>query len=103
MMAWVRTAASMISFGFTIYKFFQLELGAAEEVADRAIGPREFSIILIAIGLGSLLVASIEHRHSLRLMRAAYGDVNSRSVAGVVAGIVAGLGTAAILAVFFRQ
>ena len=27
MLAWVRTAASLISFGFTIYKFFQLELG----------------------------------------------------------------------------
>ena len=27
MLAWVRTAASLISFGFTIYKFFQLEIG----------------------------------------------------------------------------
>ncbi len=26
MMAWVRTATSLISFGFTIYKFFELEL-----------------------------------------------------------------------------
>ena len=26
LMAWVRTATSLISFGFTIYKFFQLEL-----------------------------------------------------------------------------
>lgn len=27
LMAWVRTATSLISFGFTIYKFFQLEKG----------------------------------------------------------------------------
>jgi putative membrane protein len=27
LMAWVRTATSMISFGFTIYKFFQFEAG----------------------------------------------------------------------------
>jgi putative membrane protein len=26
LMAWVRTATSMISFGFTIYKFFQYEV-----------------------------------------------------------------------------
>jgi uncharacterized membrane protein YidH (DUF202 family) len=25
-MAWVRTGTSMIKFGFTIYKFFQMEL-----------------------------------------------------------------------------
>ena len=29
MLAWVRTAASLISFGFTIYKFFQLEVNRA--------------------------------------------------------------------------
>jgi uncharacterized membrane protein YidH (DUF202 family) len=27
LMSWVRTATSLITFGFTIYKFFQLELG----------------------------------------------------------------------------
>ena len=27
LMAWVRTATSMISFGFTIYKFFEFEKG----------------------------------------------------------------------------
>lgn len=27
MMAWIRTAASLISFGFTVYKFFDVEAG----------------------------------------------------------------------------
>ena len=27
MMAWTRTATSLSTFGFTIYKFFQIELG----------------------------------------------------------------------------
>jgi len=40
MLAWVRTAASLISFGFTIYKFFQLEISKLAEgparAADRA-------------------------------------------------------------------
>ena len=30
LMAWVRTATSLISFGFTIYKFFQFELSKEE-------------------------------------------------------------------------
>jgi uncharacterized membrane protein YidH (DUF202 family) len=44
LMAWVRTSTSLISFGFTIYKFFQYlrenEQGAANEVS---IGPRGFA------------------------------------------------------------
>jgi putative membrane protein len=103
MMAWVRTATSMISFGFTIYKFFQLEL------SDRApsgmmIGPRGFALLLIAIGLGSLALAFIEHRRSVRLMRATYGgQVIGRSMAGLVGALVAGLGTLAILFVALGQ
>ena len=97
MMAWVRTATSMISFGFTIYKFFQLEL-ADRAARDRVIGPRGFAFILIAIGLGSLALAFIEHRQSLRLLRATYGgEVVRRSIAGVVAALVAAFGIVAIL------
>jgi putative membrane protein len=97
MMAWVRTATTMISFGFTIYKFFQVEL-ADRPALDRMIGPRGFALILIAIGLGSLALAFVEHRISLRLMRATYGSVViRRSVAGLVAALVAGLGALAIL------
>jgi putative membrane protein len=35
LMAWVRTATSMISFGFSIYKFFQFE---KEETGRRVSG-----------------------------------------------------------------
>jgi putative membrane protein len=97
MMSWVRTATSMISFGFTIYKFFQVEL-ADRPAPDMMIGPRGFALILIGIGLGSLALAFLDHRLSLRSMRATYGDVVSRrSVAGLVAALVAGLGALAIL------
>jgi len=42
LMAWVRTATSLISFGFTIYKFFEFESAATEIPHNRArrIGPR---------------------------------------------------------------
>jgi putative membrane protein len=103
MMAWVRTAASMITFGFSLYKFFQLELGEEPPAANRPIGAREFALVLIGIGLGSLMLAFVEHRASLRVMRAAYGEVTPRSIAGMVGGLIAGLGTLAIVLVIFRQ
>jgi len=101
-LAWVRTAASLISFGFTIYKFFQLELGDRLPARGGLIGPREFAILLIATGIGSLAVAYLEHRQSTRTMRAAYGDLIPTSLAGVVAGVVAGLGVLAIVLVILR-
>jgi putative membrane protein len=39
MMSWVRTATSLITFGFSVYKFFQIERGGGEQV-DRLVGPR---------------------------------------------------------------
>jgi len=99
MMAWVRTATSLISFGFTIYKFFQLELKGP--LPDHLIGPRGFALIMISTGLVALAMAGIQHRESLRLMRATYGTI-PRSVAGPVAALVAMLGVFALLGVVAR-
>jgi putative membrane protein len=68
MMAWIRTATSLISFGFSIYKFFQLEPPRRAEHAH-LIGPREFAIILVSIGLLSLLMATIQYRQQIRNLR----------------------------------
>ena len=51
MMAWIRTAFSLITFGFTIYKYFQIQ--RVGPPSERLIGPREFSLILISLGLFS--------------------------------------------------
>jgi putative membrane protein len=101
-LAWVRTAASLISFGFTIYKFFQLELGNRLHPGETLIGPRGFAVLLIATGIGSLVVAYIEHYQTTRSMRAAYGDIIPTSLAGIVAGVVGGLGVLAIVTVALR-
>ena len=65
LMAWVRTATSMISFGFSIYKFFEFEQTKGERHAGY-LTPREFGILLISIALVSLLIAAIGHRKSVR-------------------------------------
>src|SRR5262245_32961337 len=62
LMAWVRTATSLISFGFTIYKFFQyLREQEDRKIAQSPFGPRYFALLMICIGLVSLLMATIQH------------------------------------------
>ncbi len=56
----------MITFGFTIYKFFQFELQGRLPMDNSVLGPRGFALIMIAIGVLALLVAMIQHGHSLR-------------------------------------
>ena len=105
LMAWVRTAASLISFGFTIHKFFQYQLEKGQQtLSDRLIGPREFALIMISIGILSLVVATVQHRQSLAALRATYGgDVVPYSTATLVAGLFSLLGVLALLAVALRQ
>jgi len=102
MMAWVRTATSLISFGFTIYKFFQYVREKGQAVETRIFGPREFAISLITIGIVALVLATIQSRRELRLMRKHYPEV-PYSLANIVAALVGILGLVTFFAVLFRQ
>ncbi len=65
LMAWVRTSASMISFGFTIYKFFQFE-PKAQRPEHVLLSPRNFAVILVATGIITLVAATIQHRKDVK-------------------------------------
>lgn len=101
MMAWVRTATSLISFGFAIYKFFQIEIGKGEP-GNHLIGPREFAMMMIGIGLLSLVMATIQHYRDRNVLRAMKPEV-PRSMAAVLAGLIAVLGIVAFAAVIFQE
>ena len=101
MMAWVRTAASLISFGFTIYKFFEYMREQGQPAESRILGPRRFALFLIAIGLFSLVLATLQSRHEMRVMRKHYAHV-PYSLANIVAGMVAILGILTFIAVMLR-
>jgi putative membrane protein len=103
LMAWVRTAVSMISFGFTIYKFFQFELDGRPFREGDIMGPRGFAIMMISIGLLALLLSTIQHRQSLQGLRAEYGGSVPLSLATLVAGLFSALGLIALVAVVLRQ
>lgn len=103
LMAWLRTATSLISFGFTLYKFFDyLREQGGGRPPERLVGPREFALGLIGLGLVSLLFATMQHRRSLKVLREHYTDV-PYSEAEMLAGLLSVLGIIAFLAVVFRQ
>jgi inner membrane protein YidH len=101
LMAWVRTATSLISFGFTIYKFFEFQAGRGVPTTSRILSPRAFGMIMIGIGLVALLLSTIDHRQNIRLLQAEFG-MTHRSTASVVAAIVCVMGLLTFLAVLMR-
>ncbi len=100
-MSCIRPATSLITFGYSIYKFFQIEAPGGGQ-PNRLIGPREFALMLVSIGLISLLLATLEHRQNIRTLGARYAG-KSRSLAVLVAALLSILGVLALLAMIFRQ
>jgi putative membrane protein len=103
LMAWVRTATSLISFGFTIYKFFQFlrqegDIGNPEGLFSS----REFALLMIFVGLGMLVLATLQHWRNTKSLRAHSAEAFP-SLALVLAILVAGLGLLGLLMVIFRQ
>jgi putative membrane protein len=106
LMAWVRTATSLISFGFTIYKFFQyLRENQPAGATSHQLGPRAYALVMIGLGLGALVMATLEQRHQLAALEAAHSQYGPmpRSPATLVAWVVASLGVVVFLLVIFHQ
>lgn len=103
LMAWVRTSVSLITFGFTIYKFFQYMREQQQIVeARRLIGPREFALIMITIGVVSLLLATLQNWQSRISLKKRYHETPD-SLATMIAAVISLLGILALIAVIFRQ
>jgi putative membrane protein len=102
LLAWVRTATALITFGFTLYKFFQYQHQERIEPHHRLLGPREFAILMIGTGLLALLLSTIEHVGRIRTLRKQYGQV-PRSLAGLLAALISLLGLLGLLAAIFHQ
>lgn len=101
MMAWVRTSASLISFGFTIHKFFQYLKGQGAE-HEQLFSPREFGLLMIGIGLIVLLVATLQNRHDLKVLRKNFPSTVPYSTATFISALICILGVVAFIAVLLR-
>jgi putative membrane protein len=60
LMSWVRTALSMVTFGFSIAQFFYF-LAERQDEVDFSVGPSRLGIALISVGIFVLVLAVIEH------------------------------------------
>lgn len=102
LMAWVRTATSLISFGFTIYKFFQYLHESQPSPRTGSFGPRQLALVMISLGIVALLLATIEHRRSLKTLRSQFGEV-PWSLATFLAAVMCLLGLAGLVVVILRR
>ena len=100
LMAWVRTSTSLIAFGFTIYQLFDY-VDSQPGVRKALVRPGVVGIVMIVIAIVVLLLAWIQHQQGMRALRADYGPM-PRSIAGIMAVMIAGLGVTALLAVALR-
>ena len=105
LMAWVRTATSLISFGFTIYKIFQQLAQSPDAPQHRLLEPRGVALVLMGLGVGGLIVATIDYRRQKKVMEERFRGYGPflRSPAAGVATIICGLGILGFVLVVLRQ
>src|SRR5262249_30706692 len=103
LLAWVRTATGLITFGFSIYKFFEIQHAAqGAPTPMKLLGAREFAILSIVMGLAALLLATLEHTTHMRRLRAQNVHV-PRSLAGIFAALISLFELLRLFAAIFRQ
>ena len=98
LMAWIRTATAMISFGFTIYKFFE----GRPPNPHALLTSRDFAILMISFGLVALTLATIQHIIEIRSI-ANLMTRKRRSIALVLSILIAVLGAIAFMSAVLRE
>ena len=102
LMAWIRTSLSMISFGFTILKFFEY-LQESQGPLGKFHGERAHHLGLVLISLGTLIMipAIFQNRNLMKSLSSLDGR-SSWSLSLVVAILVGGFGFFAFASSLFQ-
>jgi putative membrane protein len=93
----------MISFGFTMVKFFQFvesSRGPAVGLFGRTWAPSTVGLALMSIGIFALAAAVLQHRQTLRVLRKE-GLEPTWSLALTIAALIAALGVFGLGALLF--
>lgn len=112
LLAGVRTAVSLIGFGFTVAQFFQKLVGHLPDEVRRLgpEAPRNLGLTLIAAGVVSLATFTWQYRHVTEYLRsgefaALAGPAGQRALhtsSYLVAYVVMAIGVAAFMSVLLR-
>lgn len=115
MMSWIRTAVSLIGFGFAIVQFFErLQQMADVRVASYPRAPQYLGLALIASGILALVISIWQYRWSVRYMwstpftpiagmRTGATKEKMQTPVIAVAILLTGIGLFAFFAVLLRQ
>jgi putative membrane protein len=89
LMAWIRTALSMIAFGFTLYKFLQALHAQSPVPIPRPNAPRNVGLLLVGIGTFAVAVAVIQHWKYLRKLSP--GQIGQRWNLAIIVAVLIGI------------
>lgn len=104
LMAWVRTGLSLISFGFTIYKFLDQtreQILATGTMLAPLSSPRMIGLFMIGVGILSLVLGTMEHVMTIRMLRRTH-PVSHRRYSLFMAAILTIFGLVLFLGILFR-
>ena len=99
--AWIRTALSMISFGFTIYKFLQSLSADLAASAIRQQTPRHIGLLLIGLGTASLILGTIQYFKTMKNLDEKHRYKPWRFPV-IIAAMIGALGLLLFFTIFFR-
>jgi putative membrane protein len=109
-MAWIRTAISLIGFGFTIVQFFQrLQTTPINGHAMRPEAPRDLGLALIGSGILALGISIFQYQRGIHYLWekqfqaiAGFSEQRGHSPALAVAVVLVLIGLFAFISVFFH-
>ena len=99
-MAWIRTALSLITFGFTIAKFFEFLHDGRGEAAP-LFGAHTAGVLMIGMGMVALAIGTLQHWRQTQDLRKECPGL-PRSLSGVTALMLALLGLGAFVGTILR-
>jgi putative membrane protein len=99
LMGWIRTALSMIGFGFTIYKF--LESVQHTAIASRR-SPENVGLTLIGIGVFALTIACVQHWKYVKNLRPDR-PYKPWGLSFIVAFLIGGLGIVMFVSILLKS
>jgi len=102
LMAWVRTALSMIGFGFTIYKFLQVIQEQDKLHLLRPQAPRDVGLTLTGIGTFAVIIACVQHWKYVKKLRPDQPYKLWKDLTFIVACLIAILGLLIFASIILR-
>jgi putative membrane protein len=105
LMAWVRTGLSLISFGFTIYKYLDIQgkqLQAMGKSPPPLSSPKIVGLIMIGLGILSLILGTLENLATVKNYRM-QSRIRRPRYSLLISGIITTIGIVLFLGILFKM